>query len=263
VLAHERAHILRRDNLQTGVHMLVDTLFWFHPLVWWIGRRMIDERECACDEAVVDAGHTGRDYAAGILAVCRHCSGQHRLAGAISALSGNLPRRIRRIIGAAPPAALGFVKAMTLSVLAVAVFAVPVAAGAAKDERARRAAFLHDARVLGTADLRMSRAAGGPRRQVVVGARALRVENVSMPELIGLAYGVDPARIAGAEGLGVQRYDLRAEASGAFADPRRFDPAALRVVVSRLLGAHFNLELHVNKRCQAPCGAQAFTIRLR
>ena len=71
VIAHERCHIRRHDNLAAAVHMLVEAIFWFHPLVWWIERRMIDERERACDEAVLRAGKDPADYAEGILTVCR------------------------------------------------------------------------------------------------------------------------------------------------------------------------------------------------
>ena len=71
ILAHERAHVRAHDNLLAVVHMAVEAIFWFHPLVWWIERRMIDERERACDEAVVRAGKRPADYAEGILAVCR------------------------------------------------------------------------------------------------------------------------------------------------------------------------------------------------
>jgi len=31
-------HIRRRDNLTSAIHMIVEAVFWFHPLVWWIGR---------------------------------------------------------------------------------------------------------------------------------------------------------------------------------------------------------------------------------
>ncbi len=51
ILAHERMHVCRYDNLTAVLHMFVEAVFWFHPLVWWIERRMIDERERACDEA--------------------------------------------------------------------------------------------------------------------------------------------------------------------------------------------------------------------
>jgi bla regulator protein BlaR1 len=56
ILAHEVCHVRRRDNLAATVHMCVEALFWFYPLVWWIGARLIDERERACDEAVLEIG---------------------------------------------------------------------------------------------------------------------------------------------------------------------------------------------------------------
>jgi beta-lactamase regulating signal transducer with metallopeptidase domain len=39
LLAHEVCHVRRRDNLVAAVHMIVEALFWFHPLVWWISAR--------------------------------------------------------------------------------------------------------------------------------------------------------------------------------------------------------------------------------
>lgn len=57
ILAHELCHVRRRDNLLALIHMIVEAIFWFHPLVWWIGARLIEERECACDEDVVTRGN--------------------------------------------------------------------------------------------------------------------------------------------------------------------------------------------------------------
>ncbi|HEY4031561.1 MAG TPA: M56 family metallopeptidase [Caulobacteraceae bacterium] len=71
ILAHEAAHWRRRDNLWAAIHMLVAALVWFHPMVWWIGRRMIAEREQACDAAVVQRGHPREVYARAILQSCR------------------------------------------------------------------------------------------------------------------------------------------------------------------------------------------------
>jgi beta-lactamase regulating signal transducer with metallopeptidase domain len=56
VIAHELVHVERRDNLWAAVHSLVQMLFWFHPVVWWIGGRLVAEREQACDEAVLARG---------------------------------------------------------------------------------------------------------------------------------------------------------------------------------------------------------------
>jgi beta-lactamase regulating signal transducer with metallopeptidase domain len=71
VLAHELCHVRRRDNLFAAIHMIVEAVFWFHPLVWWIGARLVEERERACDEDVLSLGNQPRIYADAILNVCR------------------------------------------------------------------------------------------------------------------------------------------------------------------------------------------------
>lgn len=71
ILAHEFTHLRRQDNLLAMIHMLVAAIFWFHPLVWFIGSRLTEEREHACDEAVLEAGKKPLDYAQTILKVCR------------------------------------------------------------------------------------------------------------------------------------------------------------------------------------------------
>lgn len=71
ILAHEMGHVRRRDNLTFALHMVVQTLFWMHPLVWWIGARLVEERERACDEGVLETGSAAEDYAESILHVCR------------------------------------------------------------------------------------------------------------------------------------------------------------------------------------------------
>ena len=63
VCAHELCHVRRRDNLTAVLQMGIQALFWFHPLVWWLGARMLQEREQACDEAVVLLGTEPATYA--------------------------------------------------------------------------------------------------------------------------------------------------------------------------------------------------------
>jgi len=70
ILAHELAHIRRRDNLTAAAQVTVETIFWFHPLVWWIGARMVEERERACDEDVLQSQTDPQVYAGAILTVC-------------------------------------------------------------------------------------------------------------------------------------------------------------------------------------------------
>src|SRR5665213_2347577 len=71
VIAHELCHVRNRDNLVAAIHMSIETIFWFHPLIWWIGKRMVEERELACDEEVLQALNEPRAYAEGILNVCK------------------------------------------------------------------------------------------------------------------------------------------------------------------------------------------------
>ncbi len=71
VLAHEMCHVRRRDNLLASIHMIVEAVFWFHPLVWWVGARLLAERERACDEEVLRLGNQPRVYADAILGVCK------------------------------------------------------------------------------------------------------------------------------------------------------------------------------------------------
>jgi uncharacterized protein (TIGR03435 family) len=71
IILHESCHIRRRDNLAAFLHMIVESVFWFHPLVWWMERRLVEERERACDEEVVRVTSDPKSYAESILNVCR------------------------------------------------------------------------------------------------------------------------------------------------------------------------------------------------
>ena len=97
VLAHELWHVRRRDNLFASMHMIVEAVFWFHPLVWWIGARLVEERERACDEGVLSLGSEPRTYADAILNVCKLYveSPLECVAGVTGA---NLKRRIEAIM---------------------------------------------------------------------------------------------------------------------------------------------------------------------
>jgi beta-lactamase regulating signal transducer with metallopeptidase domain len=71
VLLHELAHAKREDNLSMAFVHTLTCLLWFHPLLWWIERQLLRERERACDELVVRHRSVSEDYVTGILKVCR------------------------------------------------------------------------------------------------------------------------------------------------------------------------------------------------
>src|SRR5262249_42407630 len=53
VLAHELAHIRRHDFLLNLIQKCIETLLFYHPGVWWLGRRIREERENCCDDLAV------------------------------------------------------------------------------------------------------------------------------------------------------------------------------------------------------------------
>jgi bla regulator protein blaR1 len=73
IVAHELCHLRRRNNLFAALHMLIEAIFWFHPLVWWLETRLVNERELACDETVISIGHAPQTYAESILKACEFC----------------------------------------------------------------------------------------------------------------------------------------------------------------------------------------------
>jgi uncharacterized protein (TIGR03435 family) len=54
VLAHEFAHIRRRDTLTSSLTRLAKCIYWFHPLAWWISRQMSELAELSCDAAALE-----------------------------------------------------------------------------------------------------------------------------------------------------------------------------------------------------------------
>ena len=128
VFAHEVAHVRRRDNLAAALHRVVELVFWFYPVVWTLERRLLRERERACDEAVLHAGHEPRAYARAILKVSTFClqSASGSVAGATGA---NLTKRMEDIMSAHIPSSMNAVRRTSLMSAAVAVIAGPLTVG--------------------------------------------------------------------------------------------------------------------------------------
>ncbi|MGD8499618.1 MAG: ankyrin repeat domain-containing protein [Phycisphaerales bacterium] len=53
VLAHELSHIARFDAAVNVLQILAQAIFWFHPFVWWVNKKIRQEREKCCDEMAV------------------------------------------------------------------------------------------------------------------------------------------------------------------------------------------------------------------
>lgn len=108
--------------------MGVEALFWFHPLVWWLGARSLEARERACDEEVLLRGNEPQAYAEGILKIC-----ELYLDSPLPCVSGvtgaNLRKRIEEIVSKRIGLKLSFAKKVALAVAGAAALAVPILVG--------------------------------------------------------------------------------------------------------------------------------------
>ena len=130
ILTHELVHARRRDNLTAALHMLVESVFWFHPLVWWIGGRLLVERERACDEAVVRLGGQPEAYAESLLKACRFCI--ESPLPCVSGITGaDLAERVRSIMTAAFTAHLSLTRKLLLVSAVGVTIAAPILLGEA------------------------------------------------------------------------------------------------------------------------------------
>jgi uncharacterized protein (TIGR03435 family) len=204
VLAHESRHAHYRDNLTAALHMLVETLFWFHPLVWWIGARLVEERERDCDEAALVQGSEPGDYARSIVSVCQSCV-EAPLPCASGISGADLKKRIREIMawrGSLPVTRSG--KA-ALALALLAAVSLPFAIGILRAQTLPPApAYAYD-----TVSVHRSApdAVGG---HIGPGPQGgLKTENTSIMLLMTFAYGVRDYQIEDAPGwVSSQRYDI-------------------------------------------------------
>lgn len=130
VLSHEGEHIRRRDGLIQWLALLNRAIFWFHPLAWWLERKLDALAEEACDAAVLARGHDPREYSACLLEMARSVaeSGMRLRAIGMAMPGSALPRRIRRILASNPAPRLTRARAVAMTFACLSVSALFAAA---------------------------------------------------------------------------------------------------------------------------------------
>ena len=152
IVAHELAHVRRHDYLVNLAQTVIETLFFYHPAVWWVSRQVRVAREHCCDNLAVTVCGSRAGYVRALLGLEELRQPVPLLA--LGATSGSLLARARRLLvpaedrAASPRLAASIV---ALSVLAVAAAGVPFAAGEA-------------ARVEGSTEEAVSTAGGNERK---------------------------------------------------------------------------------------------------
>jgi beta-lactamase regulating signal transducer with metallopeptidase domain len=98
LIAHELAHIRRRDYAVNIAQTVAEALLFFHPAVWWISARIRQEREHCCDDVAVETCGEPVDYAAALAELAAWRS--RDLALSVGAADGPLLARVRRVLRA-------------------------------------------------------------------------------------------------------------------------------------------------------------------
>jgi HEAT repeat protein/beta-lactamase regulating signal transducer with metallopeptidase domain len=103
LLAHELAHVRRYDYLVNIVQCVIETLLFYHPAVWWVSRRIREEREHCCDDLAVAVCGDPHFYATALVGMERiRSTTAPRLALAATGSGGSLLTRVRRLILPSP-----------------------------------------------------------------------------------------------------------------------------------------------------------------
>jgi bla regulator protein blaR1 len=256
VLAHELRHVRRRDNLAAALHMFVEAVFWFHPLVWWLGTRLIAERERACDEEVLALGSDRQVYAESILRICEFCVGSP--LSCVSGVTGaDLKKRIARIMSARTVRKLDLGRKLLLGVAAILALAAPILAGAFHAKPTRSASQAQNTTTAMRAFASVSIAPSKPGTRgvgLMFGPNEFASKNAPLQQVIRAAYAVEDDRIIGApDWLNSEKYDFEAQEGNSGDDDLRklsFDQKVSEEarMLQQVLADRLKLALHRETR---------------
>jgi len=261
ILAHELWHVRRRDNLAAALHMVVEAIFWFHPLVWWLEARMMEERERACDEEVLELGSDRQVYAESILKICEFCVGSP-LACVSGVTGADLKKRIARIMTGSFARKLDVSRKLLLGAVALAAIALPILFGrlqatpARAESRAQTTATIAPAFEVasikpndGTPMAGFS-IVGKPFAGITWHADRFMATNVTLHGLIRRAYEVqDDQILGGPDWLNSEGYDIDAKVEkSVVAELQKLGPdqsfLQSRRMLQALLADRFKLSVH-------------------
>ena len=261
-MAHEVWHVRRNDNLAAAVHMMVEAIFWFHPLVWWLGAHMVDERERACDEEVLQLGSPPQVYAESILKICEFCVGSP-LACVAGVTGSDLKKRIANIMNKNIVRKLNFGKKLLLTALGVAAIALPIVFGLARPAHSQAQSSSEN---MGAKTFVFTRGyqqvsiTPGETGNGIIQTRILfhpdsfMAKNQTLQELIKLAYGVQASQISGGpDWIATARFNVDEKLDNAtVAELKKLSPEQQKIerdqMFQNLLADQFKVALHRESR---------------
>jgi uncharacterized protein (TIGR03435 family) len=255
VLAHELCHLRRGDNLAALFHLAVQTVFWFHPLVWWIGTQLITERERACDEDVIRLGSERETYAESILKTCQFFV-ESPLACVSGVTGSDLKKRIEEIMTKDTVAMPDAPKRAWLAAVGVAAFITPAAVGALNPPpQTRQVAPPGTLPAFDAVSIRPNLASGpGARSGGAMQPQRFVVQSATLKTIIRRAYGrpgqapgntldlLDQQVASGPEWVSSDKFDITATTT------KLAEPAQMQLMVQRVLAERFRMRAHWEKR---------------
>jgi uncharacterized protein (TIGR03435 family) len=239
VIAHEIWHVRRRDNLYATIHMLAEAVFWFHPLVWWIGARLVEEREQACDEGVLTLGSAPQVYAEAIVNVCKLYV-ESPMACVAGVTGADLKRRIEAIMTNRTGQKLNRTRKFVLGAAGTAALAGPLLIGIGNASVIRSQSEVRPSFAVATIKPSDPQAKGRLIQDPVNDPKFIS-RGLSLSDLIQFAYGVHADLILRAPGWAFSdRYDIEARADG----PGIASQDQRKAMLKTLLADRFALTMH-------------------
>lgn len=238
ILRHEMCHVRRRDNLTAAIHMTVEVLFWFYPLVWWIRKGLIEERERACDEEVLRLTDP-QVYAEGILNVCKFYA-ESPLACASGVTGSDLKKRLEKIMANHVVFRMNLARKLLLGAAGTLLLGGPVVVGLLNVRQGHAQSGFQEA-----AGPAFEVASVKPNKTGQRGGRLntepghLTITNIRLRTCIKAAFGLQDYQLSGGNtAIEDERYDIVAKADGAVGDDQ------LMLMLRRLLADRFKLRYH-------------------
>jgi uncharacterized protein (TIGR03435 family) len=248
IVAHGVWHVRRRDNLAAAMHMVVEALFWFHPLVCWLGARLVEER--ACDEAVLELGSAREVYAESILKTCEFCV-ESPLACVSGVTGADLTERMVRIMTQRLGNKLGFGRKLLLAAIGIAAVTGPVVFGLLNIPQGRAQSTQTTGTPLPSFEVASIKPNRSGELRISIGFEPGRfmANGVTVKQLIALAYDVRDLQVSGGPGwVDSERYNIEAKEPDSLAEelpklPPDQRGERLRLMVQSLLADRFKLTL--------------------
>ncbi len=128
IIVHELAHIQRNDYVLNLIQSVIEVLFYYHPVIWWISNHIRIERENCCDDKVLEICNNPLDYAKALVSLQTMQNQIPILAMPLSNHKSHLLNRVKRILNQ-PKNKSNIMEKLTISSLLVCLlFIVSVSA---------------------------------------------------------------------------------------------------------------------------------------